>query len=74
MTGGGGGGGYVPPGGAAGDYSPSNVHPFSSALSACADFYKMECRECERGYEKTGKCSFFNKVGFLLMIKGAQVI
>jgi hypothetical protein len=27
-----------------------------------------------RGYEKAGKCSFFNKVNLLLMIKRAQLI
>jgi hypothetical protein len=27
-----------------------------------------------RGYEKAGRCSFFNKVYFLLMIKRAQFI
>jgi hypothetical protein len=30
--------------------------------------------ENERGYEKAGRCSFFNKVDFLLMIKMAQLI
>jgi hypothetical protein len=36
-----------------------------------ADFYKRELmsRE-ERGYEKAGRCSIFNKVNLLLMIKG----
>jgi hypothetical protein len=27
-----------------------------------------------RGYEKAGRCSFFNKVDILLMIKKAQLI
>jgi hypothetical protein len=27
-----------------------------------------------RGYEKAGRCSFFNKVNLLLMIKRAQLI
>jgi hypothetical protein len=27
-----------------------------------------------RGYEKAGRCSFFNKVNLLLMIKRAQFI
>ena len=32
-------------------------------------FMKMECRHVEnvRGYEKAGRCSFFNKDDFLLM-------
>jgi hypothetical protein len=31
-------------------------------------------RENVRGYEKAGRCSFFNKVNLLLMIKRAQLI
>jgi hypothetical protein len=27
-----------------------------------------------KGYEKAGRCSFFNKVDFLIIIKGAQLI
>jgi hypothetical protein len=27
-----------------------------------------------RGYEKAGRCSIFNKIDFLLMIKRAQLI
>ena len=27
----------------------------------CTDVYEMGCRECERVYEKAGRCSFLHK-------------
>ena len=52
-----------------------NAGLFPTAWSLCTrnlvlTFMKMECRHVERnvrGYEKAGRCSFFNNDDFLLM-------
>jgi hypothetical protein len=49
---------------------PSTTDPFSTTLTVLT-FIRWNVDNV-RGYEKAGRCSFFNKVYFLPMIKRAR--